>query len=80
VFSLALSITQRDALLDVAGAVRLVLEVVVGTVPVDAASERRGRDGKISPDHAHPRRQMRAFPRKVTMDTYTGRQLLSGRT
>ena len=25
-------------------------------------------------------RQMRAFPRKVTMDTYAGRQLLSGRT
>jgi hypothetical protein len=26
------------------------------------------------------RRQMPAFPRKVTMDTYAGRQLLSGRT
>jgi hypothetical protein len=25
-------------------------------------------------------RQMRAFPGKVTMDTYAGRQLLSGRT
>src|SRR6266536_5024743 len=25
-------------------------------------------------------RQMRAFPRKVTMDTYAGRQLFSGRT
>jgi hypothetical protein len=25
-------------------------------------------------------RQMRAFPRKVTMDTYADRQLLSGRT
>jgi hypothetical protein len=25
-------------------------------------------------------RQMRAFPRKVTMDSYASRQLLSGRT
>jgi hypothetical protein len=58
-FSLTFSITQRDALLDVAGAMRLVLDVVVGTVPVDAASERRGRDGKISPDHAHPTRHVR---------------------
>jgi hypothetical protein len=34
----------------------------------------------IGPLPAHQERQMREFARKVTMDTYAGRQLLSGRT
>jgi len=38
--------------LDVAGAARLGLEVVLGDVPVDAAGEQRGRGAKISADEA----------------------------
>jgi hypothetical protein len=40
-FSLIFSITQHDALLDVAGAAWLVWGVVVGEVPVDAARTTR---------------------------------------
>ena len=48
----ALSITQRDAPLDADRSGVTGLEVVVGELPVDAAGERRGRSGKISPDRA----------------------------
>jgi hypothetical protein len=39
-------------LFDATGAARLVLEVVLGEVPVDAAGEQRGRGSKISADQA----------------------------
>ena len=49
-FSLTFSITQRDAPHDVCRGGMRGLEVVVVGVPVDAAGERHGRGGKISPD------------------------------
>src|SRR5215469_10308708 len=54
-FFLTLSITQRDPFRrDRRGATGL--EVVLGEVPVDAASEQRGRGAKISADQARPMR------------------------
>jgi hypothetical protein len=47
-----LSITQRDAPSRRSRSGVTGLEVVVGELPVNAAGERRGRSGKISPDRA----------------------------
>jgi hypothetical protein len=50
-FSLTFSITQRDALSGFSRSGATGLDVVVGKVPVAAASDRCGRGGEISPDH-----------------------------
>jgi hypothetical protein len=60
-FSLTLSIAQRDAPSRRSRSGVTGLGIVVGELPVDATGERRGRGGKISPDHAHPTRQNRTF-------------------
>jgi hypothetical protein len=52
------SITQRNALSGCSRCGATGLEVVVGKVPVAAASERGGHGGEISPDHERAPRGM----------------------